>query len=815
MGYLSLRALVKRLFADKKFTILSILTLTVGIGLTVAIFSLVYGVLLAPLPYPEPERLIDVSHDAPGLDLEDMDLSVPLYLRYRERAHSFENLALMRDGRVSLTGLDVPDRVRQGTVTASLFHVAKIQPILGRAFTQEDEAKGAPPVVLISEGFWRGRLGGAPDVLERSLEIDGTPRQILGVLPSRFALPTENIEVWVPFVFDVETQPLGQFSYRCVGRLKEDASLQAAFAELRAVTDRITEEFPEDSAAPVLAHASFLPKLTPLLDELVGDVRSALLVLSGAVAFILLMACVNVANVFLVRAESRRRELALRAALGASRGRILSDFFAEGLALAVAGGALGVALAEFAIRGLVRFAPEGLPRLASVRVDGTALGFALLIVLVAALLVALLPAIPYSRPELTAALKEGGRGTSASRGRVRLRRALVALQMALGLVLLIGAGLMVRSFRALSHVSPGFRPQGALSLRVSLPQSSYDSGDRVTSFVERTTEKLGALPGVRSVGAVDYLPLTGSASGSGHTFEDFPLGEDDVPVIFFTNFTDSGYLEAMGIPLLEGRYFEPSDHRLGRKVAVVSETLAKRYWPNASALGHRLSPGKQDETGWFEIVGVVADVHHESLQIEPRGTVYYPMRGPKGENVLGNNVCFVLRIGGDHPDALAAEARSTIWEIDPNVPITHVLTLEQIVEESRAEMAFSMSLLLLASVLAVLLGAVGTYGVISYVVTQRTQEIGLRMALGALRGQVRSMVLRDGLLTILPGLAIGLIAAFGVTRFMSSLLFSVSPLDPQSFLLAPALLLAIAVVSSLLPAERASRVNPLEALREE
>lgn len=809
----SLRPALKRLYGDGRFTVLSILTLAIGIGLTVAIFSLVYGVLLAPLPYPHPERLVDISHKAPGLDLDDMDISIPLYLRYRERTHSFDDLGLLREGRVSLTGLDRPDRVRQGTVSASLFRVAGVQPIQGRAFAEDDEKPGAPAVALVSEGFWRGRLGADPAVLDRSIELDGSRRQIIGVLPDDFDLPTENIEVWIPFTFDPTSQPLGQFSYRCVGRLREGVTPKAALSELKSITDRITEEFPGESAAPILARSGFVPTMLPLLDEIVGDVKSALLILLGAVGFVLLMACVNVANVFLVRAEGRRRELALRSALGASRARILGEFLAEGAILALAAGALGIVLAKMTLSTLLRFSPEELPRIAQIGIDGRALAVALGLSAVSACLVALLPMLPYSRPDIVTALKEGGRGTSAARERVSLRKVLVAGQMALGLVLLIGAGLMVRSFRELSQVAPGFRTDDALTLRLSLPRTSYETPKLAASFVDRVTERLRTLPGVLEVGAVDTLPLTGSASGSGHEIEDFPRGENDVPPVFLVHEADPGYLKAMGILLVEGRWLEPADHQQQRRVVVVSESVAKRYWPDSSPLGKRISPGDPDEDGWYEIVGVVGDVHHEALQLPPRDSAYYPLAGPDNEGIRGN-VCLVVHAGVS-PESLAGAVRDAIWAVDPNVPITNVVSLEKLVADSRASMAFSMTLLLLASLLAVLLGAIGIYGVVSFVVSQRTQEIGVRMALGALRSQVRAMVVRDGLSTVLPGLVVGLAAAFVFTRFMTSLLFEVSPLDPLSFALAPMHLLAVALGASLLPAERASRVSPLEALREE
>src|SRR5262245_7626292 len=421
-GMFAPRSVPKRLPLDKRFTALSVLTLAGGIGLAVAIFALVHGVLLAPLPYPHPERLVDVSHAAPGLNLDDMDTSVPLYLRYRERVPSFEESAVMRDGRVSLTGLETPDRVRHGTVTASLFRLAAVNPLLGRAFLEEDEKKGAPRVVLVSERFWRGRLGADPRVLEREIEIDGSKRQIVGVLPRSFALPFEDIDVWLPFEFYPEAQHLGQFSFRSIARLKEGATIESALNDMRTITSNLPAEFPEEPATPVLARSEFKPLVAPLLDVMVGDMKRSLFIHSGAVGFVLLMACVNVANVFLVRAEGRRRELALRSALGASRRQILAEFFVEGLALALVSGVLALALARVAITVLLRFVPAGVPRLSQVSIDANAIVFGLVVSLAAAILVALLPTLPYSRPDVIGALKEGGRGGTAGRERVTARR---------------------------------------------------------------------------------------------------------------------------------------------------------------------------------------------------------------------------------------------------------------------------------------------------------------------------------------------------------------------------------------------------------
>ena len=808
-----LRYALRRLAARPGFSTVCILTLGLGIGVNVTLFALVYGVLLKPLSYPAAERLVTVSHDAAALNLDDMGISAPLYLRYREQAASFEEMAMIEDGRISLTGLDEPLRVRHGTVTASTFKVYGLAPLLGRPFGRQDEKPGAAPVVLISQRLWRGRFGGDLHIVGRSIEIDGSPREVVGVMPSSFEVPDVETDVWIPLIIDPTDHPLGRFGGACVARLKPEASLTSALADLKRFTDGLVERFPEERAAPVLRRSGFQPVVRPLLEDIVGEVREALLVLLAGVGFVLLMACANVANLFLVRAEGRQRELAMRSALGASRARLVGSFAVEGLVLALVAGAASVLLAHLALRALIPLAPEGIPRLHSVELGGPVLLFTLVLSLLSAFLFAFLPVFSYARFDLAAVLREGGWGLSG-RGRVRLRKNLVAAQVALSLVLVVGAGLMVRSFQKLSRVNPGFEARGALSLRLSLPGARYDSPRRIADFVDQLTRRLEALPGVTAAGVISLLPLGGSASGAGHSFEDFPLAEDGVPPVFFDFIASPGCLQALGLRLIEGRWFEPADHQRFGAVAVISQSIAKQYWPRSSAIGRRLRPGRADGDKWYTIIGVVGDVHHLRLEEDPSDTVYYPLVRREEDGGIGSNLCLVLRTAAA-PETLAQPVRSAVWELDPNVPITHVMTLEKLVADARAPMAFSMLLLLIAAGMALFLGALGIYGVISFVVSQRTAEIGVRMALGAQPRQVRRMVLLDGLKVALPGIALGLAAALALTRLMKSLLYGVSPLDVQTFILVPFVLSAVAMGASLLPARRASLVDPAVALRTE
>lgn len=806
---------LRRLWRARGFSSLCIATLAIGIGLVVAIFSLVYGIVLQQLPYRDAERLVVITHDAPGLDLEDINISQPLYERYAEISTSFEHLALVQDGQITLTRNEVPDRVGYSAVTASLFPMLGVQAHRGRVLTAADAEEGAPPVVVISYSAWVDRFGGSDAVLGQLIELDGTLRRVVGVMPPGFAFPDTDDEVWLPMRFAVGPGRLGSFGVRGFGRLAHGVDLEAAVVDLQRVTNGLEEYFPEEPATPVLARAQLRPLLIPLHDRIVGAARRGLWLALGAVSLVLALACANVANLFLVRAENRQQEIAVRSALGGRRAGVVGAFLSEGLVLALLGGAAGVGVAHLALRGLKSMAPDNLPRLESVSIDLPVLGFALVVSLLAAFAFSVLPALQASSGEFSSALKDGSRGAGWGRRRVLTRQILVATQVALAVVLLISAGLLVRTFSALGSVELGFDPSNVLTLRTALAASDYPTENELAALVRETLPRVQALPSVRSATVASGLPLSGRGSGAGHAVEDHPLAEDELPPVFYMTSVSEGYFDTLRVPLLEGRVIERADWEERRGVVVVSETLAHRWWPNGSALGRRVrqgQPPQQEGEDWYEIVGVVADMTDQDLRGEPVQRVYYPLRARQGEGGMRGGFVLMARTVAA-PMQVVGAVRDVIWSVDRNVPITRVQTLQNLVDDARASTEFSMTLLLLAALLALLLGAIGVYGVISYMVTMRTREIGLRLALGAQRQGVRNQVLRSGLVLCAVGLVVGLGAAALVTRLLRSLLYEVSTVDPLTYLVVPVVLLAAAAVASYLPARRASRTDPAIALR--
>ena len=816
----TLRSLARGLVRSPAFTALAVLTLAVGIGATTAVFSLVNAILLRPLPFPEPERLVGVWHSAPGLDIEQFEHSLGTYVLYKRHARSLQGIGLYDAGSASLTDGASPERVTSAGATASLFSVLRATPARGRVFVEGDEHPGAEPIVILSDALWRRRFGGDPAVVGKSLRVDGVARQVVGVMPPSFRFPEPDTELWLPVTIDEANLGIGNFNWYGIARLAPGATPETAQRELAAIVRRMPEEFPSDDiTAGMMEHARFTTLVHPQRDDVVGEIQQVLWVLLGAVGVILLIACANVANLFLVRAEARQREVAVRTALGASRGAIARTFLGETTLLALAGGLLGLLLAGAGLRALLALGPEGIPRLEEVGIDLSVLGFTLLISLLAALLCGGFAALRYGTPELVPALKEGGRGGSPGRERHRARNLLVVAQMALALVLLVCSGLMVRSFWRLRHVDPGLEPQGVLTVRLALPETEYPDEAANARFATALLERVRALPAVVEAGTVTLLPLTGGGSNSAHTFEDFPLPPDAVPPIIAVRFATPEYFQTMGIPLLAGRTFSPVDPARPTNEIVVSAALAERFWPGKSALGRRIVQGlKQKENEWSTIVGVVGSVRDEGLQEKPFEAIYYPLRRiiPIGEEAewVPRNFTLVVKVEGEPMDAAAA-VREAVWGLDRNLPLAQVRTMEEVLERSTARTSFTMLLLLVAAAMAVLLGAVGNYGVISYVVSQRTREIGVRMALGAARGDVAGLVLRQGLWMALGGVAIGLVGAFALTRLLRALLFEVSPTDPATFGAVSVVLVAVALLASYLPARRAASVDPLEAIRYE
>lgn len=812
-----IRHALRKLALTPGFTSLSILTLAIGIGATTAIFSVVNAVLLRPLPYPESDRLIVTKHNAAGVNLFGIGLSDALYFHYRDHIQAFEDLALVDNEAATLTGDTTPERLQATVATASFFRVLRTPPALGRAFTEEEEHPDAVPVVIISDGLWQRRFGSDPDILGRQVLIDGVSRQVIGVMPPDFEFQ-RRVDLWLPTGLDRDNASLGSFGGEGVARLADGMSPANAKADMDRLITGLEEAFPDQAAAGILLKAGFEPLAVPMREEIVGDIQATLWILLGTVGVVLMVASANVANLFVVRAEGRQRETALRTALGATRWQLTTGGLAESLLLSLAAGALGLAIAGAAIRGLIRFGPQDLPRLHEVSIDARVVAVCGGVALFTGLLFGAIPAW-YARVRgLADMLKDGGRSATAGRQRHLVRHALVGGQVALALVLLIVSGLMVRSFLRLSSVDPGFRSEGILAASLFLPEADYPDDAAVAGFHQRLLERLRALPGVESAGALSVVPLDNQFSGSGYLVEDEPLEEGDLPHVFGQTYTSPQALETLGVTLKEGRGLELRDQEERSGSIVVTEALAQRFWGEESALGKRIGPRlptEGDSDPWYTVVGVVRDVKTRGLQEDPPMMIYFPLLGKNVGDWTTRSVTLVIKSASGDPLTLVGTVRQTILGLDSNLPIARVRAMDELVSQAKAPMAFTMVMLILAGAVSMALGSVGTFGVISYLVGQRTSEIGVRMALGAQQKSILGMVMRQGLVLALGGCAVGVVLALVTTRWLESVLFEVSSLDPLTFLTVPFLLLAVALLACAYPAYRASRIMPTVALRHE
>jgi predicted permease len=627
-------------------------------------------------------------------------------------------------------------------------------------------------------------------------------------MPAGFTFPDEQAQIWVPQVIDPANYRDASFSYRGIGRPREGVSLAAVETDVKLAFSRQLDNYPGMLTAEMIAQAQLDAVVYPYKEDAIGEVGGVLWILLGTVGFVLLIACANVANLFLVRAEGRQNEVAVRVALGAGRGRIVRYFLTESVLLGLLGGLFGLVLAYAAIRLVVALDPEGIPRLAEVGIDLQALAFTAAISLLAGCLFGAVPVLRSKGAALVESLKEGGRGGTTGRGRHRARHLLVSAQVALALILLVGSGLMVRSFWSLQSVDPGFDPANTLTMHLSLPGSEYADDVAIARFLRQVVERIDSLPGVETASTIHRLPVTVSGDNNGLFIEDFPVPDGDLPPVHPVRIVSPGYFRAQGIPLLSGRPMTWNDVEEVTRPALVSASFAAHYWPGGDVLGKRVRSFDRDAQ-WLTIVGVVGDVRHGPLRQEPGEAIYWPLTG--GQDTR-NNQTLVVRTEGP-PLALAGAVREAIWAIDPSLPIADVKTMEQVVSDSMAQTSFAMLMLAIAATVALLMGAIGIYGVISYVVSQRLGEIGIRMALGARAEDVSRMVLRQGLLVVGVGVVLGIAGALALTRFLETILFGVSALDPATFVLVPLLLVSVAALASFLPARRAARVDPATALR--
>ena len=817
-----LRTAVRKLRRAPLFTAASLLTLGLGIGANTAIFSVVNGVLLKPLPFPDPDRLLGMWHTAPGLGFDVLNQSPATYLTYRADSRLLEDMAMWAGRGLAVSGTERPEEVEGLLVTDGFLGVLGVTPALGRDFIASDDSPGAAATVILSHGYWERAFGGEPGAVGRTLVVNGTNREIIGVLPEDFRFLDRNPAILFPARLDPSEVFFGQFSFSGVARMRPGVTAEQVHAEGERLVRVAVERYPGPVTMSMVEQAGIAPLIRPLKEDVVGDVRAMLWILLGTVSMVLLIACANVANLFLVRAEARVREVAVRTALGAGRKEVAVQFLTESVLLGVVGGLLGAAMAWGGLRLLVSIAPGRLPRLEEIAMDPAVLLFTLGISVLAGLAFGLIPLARYGRPDLASALKEGGRGGSPGRERHRLRNGLVVGQVALALVLLVGSGLMVRTFQALRNVSPGFEdPASVLTFRVAIPSAVAEDPFEAFGLLEGMLREIRALPGVASAGAASTVPLDNFDSSDPLFLESRPVDPGQVPPIRRFVWTVPGHFEAMGIPVVAGRDLSWEDFEVRRPVVVLSESLAREVWGDpAAALGERVAtiPITDSEMLWSEVVGVVGDVRDDGLDQPVVPMVYWPAAqddlygaGPQVQRSL----TFVVRGEAGAMPGLLPRVQEVVWGLAPGVPVAGVGTLGELVERSLSRTSFTLVMLGIAAGVALLLGAIGLYGVISYSVSQRSREIGVRMALGADRGVVAGMVVRQGLLLTAAGLAIGLAGAFVLTRLMGSLLYGVGALDLTTYIVVSALLGLVAVLASWLPARRAARVDPALTLRGE
>ena len=811
-----LRQAARRLCGNAGFTVVGVLTLALGIGATTAIFSVIDGVLLKPLPYPESGRIVALRHTAPGIGIQELNLSISLYFTYREENRVFDEVGMWTTGTAGITGLAEPEEVETLSATCDFLRVLRIRPALGRAFTPADDAPNGERTVILSDAWWKSRFGGDPSVLGRRILVDGYAFEVIGVLPPGFGFMDQKFSLLLPFRADRAAVKLISFCCQGIARLKPGVTMAQANADVARMIPMAPAKFALNPGAPANAFydARIAPTLLYLKDALLGDIAGTLWVLMGTVGIVLLIACANVANLFLVRADGRRQELAIRSALGAGWTRIARDLLLESALLGLAGGVLGVALAFNSLRLLTAIAPAHLPRLQEISIDPTVLAFALTISLGAGLLFGAIPVFKYALPNQSPAWNGATRSLTHSKERQRTRSALIVVQVALALVLLVGSGLMIRTFLALRRVDPGFfRAQDVETFHIFIPDRQVHEAEWVVRMEEAILRKIEGLAGVSAAGMVSTIPMDGGSNNPIFA-EGQPLEEGAMPPIRRFKFIAPGYASAIGARLIAGRDLTWTEIYNQTPVVLISENLAREHWGDPqAALGKRIRSSLTDD--WREIVGVLGDLRDDGVDQKAPAIVYWPIwqKNFRGGGTLTRGLAYIVRTPRAGSASLRREIQQTVSGVNASLPAAGIRTLQSWYDRSLARSTFTLVLLALAAAMALLLGLIGIYGVISYSVAQRSREIGIRLALGAPLPQVIAMFVHHALALSALGAAGGLAAAFALTRWMKSLLYEVSPADPLTFAAVPAGLLLAALLASYLPARKATRVDPAEALR--
>lgn len=802
---------VRRLGKHPGFALIAIFSLALGIGANSAIFSVTNALLLRPLPYENAERLVILWNRSPGLNIEKDWFSLGQYLDIKIENHVFEQTAAAIGATFNLTGQGQPEHLEGARVSSSLFSLLNVQALYGRILLPADETPGQAQAVLLSHAFWQRRFGSDPNVVGKTLTLNDQNVIIIGVLPAGFSLhkevlPTVNgvqrADVFLPLaISDASRTNRGGEDYNILARLKPGVTIAQAQADMDLIAEQMKRQYPQNYPA----NGGLTLSVVSLLEQVVGDIRRSLYVLLGAVGFVLLIACANVANLLLARGATRQREMAIRVAVGASRGRVVRQLLTESMVLSLAGGVIGVGIAWAAVRLLRVFGSANLPRLPEIGVDVRVLGFTFLVSLLTGVVFGLVPALRASRVDLNESLKEGGRSMGAG-GQQRIRSLLVVAEVALSLVLLIGAGLLIRSYQRILSANPGFDPQGVVSLRLSLPATRYATPEAVYNFYQQLHERIRRLPGVESVGSNLVLPLSNYTAAWGPiNVEGYVPQAASELIIANERFISPDYLRTMRIPLVKGRAFDEHDIKGATDVTLVNEHFVRRFWPHEDPIGKRIQ--RNGKGPWRVVVGVVRDEKEVSLEEEPLLTLFHPI-----EQFSIRSRYLVARTAAD-PARTALEVVKEVQALDPQLPVYDAATMEERLHEALARRRFAMSLLGVFAGLALTLAVIGIYGVMSYWVSQRTNEIGVRVALGAAPRNILQLVLRQASALVGAGLALGLVGAFALTRLLAGLLFGVSATDRVTFILLALLLGVIALLASYLPARRAARIDPLLALR--